>query len=183
MYTVNGKNYAYNSVTNQCILDRFVSQNIYAWVTDMITDLQVSNNDAWNYEEFENTAYQVCNECGDTVRVATGDDAAAIAAEYDLDTDDVELSDYVVCEGCGHTMPIADTETAYAEPLEYWIVSYDLYNDLKACGEMVMDRWSGAIWGRQTSGQAIMLDDVISRIAYDHGILEGQPNSWEHLSN
>jgi hypothetical protein len=51
------------------------------------------------------------------------------------------------------------------EALEHWIVSDWLANKLEAKGEMVTTDFFGlTIWGRTTSGQAIMLDSVIEAI-------------------
>ena len=69
-------------------------------------------------------------------------------------------------------------EYDYADILEYWIVTNWLGEKLKKHGENVAEFLGFTIWGRQTSGQAILLDDVISRIAYDMGILEGQERDW-----
>lgn len=52
------------------------------------------------------------------------------------------------------------------EVYEYWTVSSFLYDKLKAKGEVVADVGSCYVWGRQTTGQAILLDGVICDI-YD----------------
>jgi len=62
------------------------------------------------------------------------------------------------------------------EPYEWWIVSSWLCDKLKEKGEVVLEDEN--IWGRQTSGQAILLDSVISEICSDMGILEGQEHEW-----
>jgi len=55
------------------------------------------------------------------------------------------------------------------EALEHWIVSDYLANRLEDAGEMIVRYFLGlTIWGRTTTGQAIMLDDVICNI-YDNG--------------
>jgi len=68
----------------------------------------------------------------------------------------------------------------YTEAYEHWIVSGYLANKLREHGEMVTDDFLGmTIWGRRTSGQAILLDWVISKICADMEILEGQPHEWK----
>ena len=64
------------------------------------------------------------------------------------------------------------------EILEYWIVSPWLGEKLREKGEPVLERWGGWIWGRTCSGQAILLDNVISEICYEMEILEGQQYEW-----
>jgi len=67
-------------------------------------------------------------------------------------------------------------DTYTNEALEHWIVSDWLAAKLQDHGEMVLRDadWHFPVWGRQCSGQAILLDDVISKICEDMEILEGQ---------
>lgn len=56
----------------------------------------------------------------------------------------------------------------YVEIMEYWLVTPWLGSKLAEKGEIVWhDNYSFALWGRQTSGQAIFLDGVIEEIAKD----------------
>lgn len=66
----------------------------------------------------------------------------------------------------------------YPEVYEWWIVSDWFAKRLKENGQVVYEGYMNPIWGRQTTGQAILLDYVISKIAYDMEILEGQSNEW-----
>lgn len=63
------------------------------------------------------------------------------------------------------------------EPYEWWIVSSWLCNKLKEKGEVVLEDEN--IWGRCCTGQAILLDSVISDICEEMGILEGQEHEWK----
>lgn len=72
-----------------------------------------------------------------------------------------------------------DLEPYQNEAYEHWIVSDFLAEKLEAKGEMVIYDFLGfTIWGRCTSGQAILLDGVISEICAGMEILEGQKYSW-----
>jgi len=63
------------------------------------------------------------------------------------------------------------------ESLEYWAVSEWLARKLEEKGEPVLYDFLGFnIWGRSCSGQAIQLDGVMSEIAHNMNILEGQEN-------
>jgi len=64
------------------------------------------------------------------------------------------------------------------EIFEWWIVSEYLYNKLKNENEPVLGWGNNCYWGRTTSGQAIKLDSVISKICFDMEILDGQRYSW-----
>ena len=70
-------------------------------------------------------------------------------------------------------------EDELIEPYEFWIVTDWLGDKLKAQGEIVADFMGFTIWGRTTTGQAILLDYVISKICHDLEILEGQENEWK----
>jgi hypothetical protein len=72
-----------------------------------------------------------------------------------------------------------EVETEPQEVFEWWAVSGYLYDKLREQGCVVIDTGLCKVWGRTTTGQAILLDDVISRICYDMGILEGQENAWQ----
>lgn len=74
---------------------------------------------------------------------------------------------------------LEDLETEAQEIFEWWAVSSYLFEQLKAKGHPVVDAGSCYIWGRCTTGQAILLDHVISEICAEMEILEGQPNAWK----
>lgn len=65
-----------------------------------------------------------------------------------------------------------------AEIFEWWAVSNWFAEKLEGYGQSIIDAGSVKVWGRRTTGQAILLDYVITCIAADMGILEGQENSW-----
>ena len=53
------------------------------------------------------------------------------------------------------------------EVYEWWAVSSWLADKLRARGEIVIDYGCPTVWGRQTTGQAILLDGVIREIAVE----------------
>jgi len=71
-----------------------------------------------------------------------------------------------------------DAEEESAEIYEWWAVSSWLAGKLQAEGEVIYEAGLTQVWGRQSSGQAILLDGVISDIAKGMCILEGQENDW-----
>jgi len=73
---------------------------------------------------------------------------------------------------------LKNLESEPQEIFEWWAVSEYLYDKLKDMGHCVVDAGSCYVWGRCTTGQAILLDHCISQICADMGILEGQANSW-----
>jgi hypothetical protein len=73
-----------------------------------------------------------------------------------------------------------DTDDYCRDIYEHWIVSDYLAGKLEDKGERVLRDFFGmTIWCRSTTGQAILLDGVISEICSDLEILEGQKYEWE----
>lgn len=62
------------------------------------------------------------------------------------------------------------------EVFEHWIVTSHFAGQLAEQGESVAELFGLHIWGRTTTGQAILLDYVIGKIADDMKILVGQEN-------
>ncbi len=61
-----------------------------------------------------------------------------------------------------------------------WIhVSNFLHDRLREKGHPVWNDGKVYVWGRTTTGQALLFDDVISEICSDMEIFEGQKNEWK----
>lgn len=61
-----------------------------------------------------------------------------------------------------------------------WIhVSNYLHDRLRGKGHPVWNDGSVYVWGRTSTGQAVLFDDVISEICKDMEIFEGQKNEWK----
>ena len=73
---------------------------------------------------------------------------------------------------------LENLETEPQEIFEWWAVSSFLFDKLRAMGHPVIDTGSVHVWGRCTTGQAIILDYAITKICAEMEILEGQANSW-----
>ena len=76
-------------------------------------------------------------------------------------------------------VPSEENEEDYdqQEVFEWWMVSSYLCEKLKEKGCPIIEYEN--IWGRTTTGQAILLDYVITEICAEMEILQGQQNSWE----
>ncbi len=178
----------YNSSKNQRIKERFVGQHIIYNVSYMISELAKNAEiaeeenlyDLMSQDDWETPVdYYIENkmsntECVDWLNENTEiddrgyringkkelikcledeDQYQEFAAEFDIDPEQIE---------------------AY----EHWIVSSYLKDKLAEKGKMTGDVLGLDIWGRTTTGQAILLDLVISEICSDMNILEGQSNEW-----
>jgi len=73
---------------------------------------------------------------------------------------------------------VEDLESEPQEVFEWWAVSGYLFDKLRDLGHVVIDTGSCKVWGRTTTGQAILLDYAITKICAEMEILEGQANSW-----
>ena len=88
-----------------------------------------------------------------------------ITALADLPRYDVDLENWIEDnEGIFDNLPDFESCRRDREIYEYWIVSDWLAEKLRARGEFVGDLCDLNVWGRTTSGQAILLDYVINQI-------------------
>lgn len=173
------KNYDYNSIKNQAIKGYFVENNVKACISDLVEYLIGHDGDKYaDWSEWENLCVTRCPECGEVVEDWGKVDEKDV--EH-IESDKIarELIDYgVKCPYCG-AIHEEEPEPELQEIYEYWIVTEGLGEQLRERGEPVLERRGGWIWGRTCTGQAILLDNVISSICYDMEILEGQPHEWK----
>ena len=173
------KHYDYNSSKNQAIKGRFVQREVKACISDMAEHLFSYEGDKYaGWDEWENLFVTRCPECGEINSILhneTPDDNDNIPADCDPDE---YAAEYPYQCSCGARFE-EEPETEPQEIYEYWIVTPRLGEKLREKGEPVLERHGGWIWGRTSSGQAILLDQVISSICYELKILEGQPHEWK----
>ena len=153
----------YNSVENQRIKGQFVAREIYtcfSYEMDSILKLsyRISNNELPTYDDILNIYENCCPHCGNT--------------------DLTEKLGYFYCDYCKKAYNQYDLGSQPQEIFEWWIISEFLYRKLKNRGYPVLAWGNNHYWGRCTTGQAILLDWVISDICKEMEILEGQKYSW-----
>lgn len=71
-----------------------------------------------------------------------------------------------------------DIEPYRSEVYEHWVVTDWLARKLRERGYVTGELFNLNIWGRQTTGQAILLDWVIVSIAAEGQLLVGQKYDW-----
>lgn len=81
------------------------------------------------------------------------------------------------CVGCGKHVLESDTDEKANEAYEWWFVTGWFADKLAEHGEMVIRGYHN-VWGRECTGQAILLDCVVGKIAEEMEILEGMENDW-----
>lgn len=61
-----------------------------------------------------------------------------------------------------------EPEPELREPYEFWIVSDFFAEQLKKHDQLLTNHWGFWIWGRETTGQSILIDWVFQKIWDDH---------------
>lgn len=185
----------HNDGQNQNIKAKFVEREIYCNVNTLVEYclLMAEHNSQapFGYDDIENF-YTVNTENVIREIVSDFDDKADEFKAYSNDRgtfnrrvknssdfnvflnslDNDELQEF--CEQFDYEFP----ESEPVEIFEWWAISGWLYDKLNELGYPVLDAGSCKVWGRTTTGQAILLDGVIGRICANMEILEGQANSW-----
>jgi hypothetical protein len=191
-----------NSTTNQNIKQKFVGQHVYCNVNTMVEFILSASSDGdsapFSYDDVENN-YSYPEYRGDFAEFDGGDDddrteeierLRGLIEGLTNDLNDVDGDEFPAHHKREQyeakiekiEEEISDLEQLETEPsdiMEWWAVSDFLYRKLREKGHPVLDAGSCYVWGRCTSGQAILLDYVITQICAEMGILDGQENSWK----
>ena len=152
----------YNSSTNQEIKRKFVKREVltcFSYEIQAVLSAGVEqvgiNKELPDWEDVENLYNRECPYCGND-------------AEEDKD----------ICPDCEKDGHIEEYEEKPQDIFEWWIVTDYFYRKLKELGYPVLEWGNNCYWGRCTTGQAILLDHVISTICDEMEILEGQKYDW-----
>ena len=160
----------YNSIKNQEIKGKLVNREVVYLATPLIVELQ--QNEVYQDEILEAFySYPDYDQAFEDFLYNLSEwEQADLIEEYGV-TDLAQLNaEQVVID--------KELEPEFLEPYEFWIVTNWLADKLREKNEIVAEFMGFNIWGRLTTGQAILLDDIINRIAEDIGILEGMENEW-----
>lgn len=155
-----------DSSVNQGIKRKFVEREVkacfsYEMEAVLKQGMNGGNSDLPDYDQIENSYEERCPECGE-----------AEESPEDQITEDKQYK----CASCEKIFD--EWEQEPQDIMEWWIVTKWLYEKLKAKNHPVLEWGNNYYWGRCTSGQAILLDGVISEICAEMKILEGQQNDW-----
>jgi predicted nuclease with TOPRIM domain len=179
-----------NSIQNQKIKGMFVERNVVYCQSSLVEELL--QKDPNLFEQIENMyKYEydgelyTQEELNDKVEAAENEKAELEAQLDDMDGEDEasqskrdeieekisDLDDQI------YDMEHADTEPV--EIFEWWLVDRWMAKRLRERGEAILEEYGCCWWGRCTTGQAILLDEVITDICRDMEILAGQRNEWK----
>lgn len=166
-----------NSSINQRIKGDFVAREVktcFSFEMEEILkasaelDGRSTENDLPVFDDIENLYVYSCPECGhQTINQEDFDNGS-----------NEDTHPHYKCPLCEKELEELPDELEGQEILEWWIVTDYLYRKLKEKGEPVLEWGNNYYWGRTCSGQAILLDGVISEICSEMEILDGQANSW-----
>ncbi len=169
------KNIDYNSVENQEIKRKFVDREVIYCASALVYELAQKAEHFTDYEDDLYGAYQGIPDYEEAAKQngwaqkkdgsfyhkekkgkSSADTWASLCDEQNIDTDEYAPEIY-----------------------EHWIVSDYLADKLENHEHKVLRDFFGmTIWCRPTTGQAILLDGVISSICAEMEILKGQANDW-----
>lgn len=165
----------YDSIINQEIKSKFVRQHVltcFSYEMDAVLKAHDHGNfearaDLPGYEDIENGYEKICPNCG-------SDDIYKVPQQDKPSAND----DCFECGSCGVLKENESLDSQPKEIYEWWIVSNFLCKELRKQDEAVIEWGNNCYWGRTCTGQAIMLDHVISVICEEMEILDGQKYSW-----
>lgn len=163
-----------NSSENQRIIGQFVAREVVQNVSMLIHHFAGGPETMQGSDYHYDDVLDLCQK--DDWQDAAEDEGFSVGEErniVDRDGRETIYDDWQeLCED-------EDIEPYTKEALEHWIVSDFLYRKLKEKEEMAGELFGLKIWGRTTSGQAILLDRVIAEIACEMEILVGQRYEWK----
>ena len=182
----------HNSTTNQSIKGKFVEREIIALFSypmqDLIEKEIISYDDMDLYEypeyngdfaEFEGGNQEARDEEIERLQELISELEEQIGDEDNMLTDDLkQVIQDKVDKIQEEIEELEQLDTEPKEIYEWWLVTSWMANKLEEQGQTVTEWHNLHIWGRETTGQAILLDGVISRICSEMGILDGQEHSW-----
>jgi hypothetical protein len=173
-----------NSITNQEIKRKFVQREVLLLMSGIVEEALQAG--ILNYEDIENY-YTYPEYYGDYAKFSGGtseqvdeeiERLTELLYEYEDNEethfDGSEIREKIEAE-------IDELQRLESEPqeiFEWWAVTDYLAEKLQQRGHPTLDWHHLTLWGRCTTGQAILLDSVISDICEEMEILEGQSNSW-----
>lgn len=168
-YKIGEQEYDFWSCKNQDIVSKFVEREVYCCMTSEVEYI-LSHDDSdapFTWDDVDYEGDKMCDECGFT--------------DLHEEVDDKTGDDIYVCCDCGKKFTVEEYEglnSDWPEVYEWWAVSPWLGEKLAQHGGCVIDVWGKSYWGRQATGQAIYLDNIMVQICYDMEILEGQTYEW-----
>jgi hypothetical protein len=165
----------YNSNTNQDIKGKFVNREVIYCVSNLVYELAKKADE---FPEYTEDLYGAFEGIPDYEEAAKNHGWQESEFSGFVERHSGEVSEVETWKELCEEQNIDAYEYA-PDIYEHWIVTDFLADKLEDRGEKVLRDFFGmTVWCRPTTGQAILLDHVISEICEDMEILEGQKNDW-----
>ena len=163
-----------NSSENQSIKSDFVGREVYCCASSLIYQLQQDGHYTDEIMEFSLKDELREEDLKDEIREYYKKELKEYLKDRFTEETSLEVLDTEELKDLADDLNIdIDNFIEPEEALEHWIVSDWLADKLEAYGELITKDFLGlTIWGRTCSGQAIMLDWVISKICNDLDMLK-----------
>lgn len=175
-----------NSSTNQRIKAEFISKHVFTNVNDVVEYIlsksYEDSNAPFSMDDISN-CFTYPELIGEYVNFEGG---SGEDKQTEIDRLKTQLLDFEDQNDDNYETEIEkineeieqleNLENEPQEVFEWWAVSDYLAEKLESHKGCIIK--SHNYWGRCTTGQAILLDYVITKICADMEILEGQTNSW-----
>jgi len=168
-----------DSIVNQRILSHLVERQVIHCASSMVSALSAVVGEDMQSDYFDHDDIYNLNRNVDwrsavmdhSDYLSEKDGVILLALGEGCEEDETE--EFTSWEEAADELGIA-IEDAEREVFEHWIVTSWFAKRLEEKGETVGELFDFCIWGRCTTGQAISMDPVISEIASDMKLLEGQ---------
>ena len=178
-----------NEGQNQTIKGKFIAQHVFANVNQMTeyilkkgfedADAPFNLDDVINFYSYPEFIGKRANFEGGSYEERKSEierlEDLKNEVEEDENLTDAQIEE-IQTEIESDIEDLENLESEAQEVYEWYLVSGYLADKLQEKGNPIIE--SENIWGRCTTGQAILLDYVITEICAEMEILEGQANSW-----
>ena len=167
-----------NTENNQKVLSKLVGREVIQNVSYLV-DHFMKNPDALNGSDYSYDDLLELAQVPDydqSIENWRYDLTQEELEEFCQDNDIYSLDEHIEDIGAEDFCAEHNIDLHYREALEFWAMSEHMGRRLLEHGEAVLELFGLTIWGRTTSGQAILLDRVIEDIGRDMEILHGQAN-------
>lgn len=169
--------YDHNTPTNQDIKRRMIDREGFLCQSSLVSAiLDKYDSDLFTWEDVNGgESYSVELSSGWWEGNEAERDAKIEALREELDHVEEDTHEF---EKINDDIELLENADGTREIFEWWVCSSWMIKKLKERGEAILETDFGDWWGRQTTGQAILLDSCISQICFDMEILEYQANDW-----
>ena len=166
-----------DSNKNQSIKGKFVEREVLSCQSMLVDMLLQQEVEGFSYDDIENIYIDNSEEIEELEEKRDNiQEQIDELEEQDQDTSELERQ---LEEMENQIEELEEEQEEPQEIYEWWLVTGWFTDKLREHNEPILDNDYGIWWGRTCTGQAILLDGVISDICEEMGILEGQEYEWK----